>query len=76
MSIKNRLAQLEKQRAAQPQNKISIIEIVGTRPDGSQYAIETWKQLVEADEIEPREVWKRFVNDSQPEQETSGLEKK
>jgi len=37
---KNRLAQLEKRRNEQPYNTPAIIEIYGTRPDGTTYLVE------------------------------------
>lgn len=61
MTIKQRLQQLEKRRDA-IHNTPEVIEIWGTREDGSTYVIDTWKKFIEADDIFPREVWRRFVN--------------
>ena len=51
MSNKQRIQQLEKRRdSGQLQNtRPQIVEIWGTREDGTRYLIETWKQLVNAD---------------------------
>lgn len=61
MSIKHRLAQLEKRRNEQPFEPPKIIEVWGTREDGTRYLIETWRQLIEAETIEPAEAWQEFI---------------
>lgn len=40
MNIINRLLKLEKRRNEQPQNVPAVIEIYGTRPDGTQFLFE------------------------------------
>ncbi len=61
MTIKNRIAQLEKQ-SNERGNRPQVVEIYGTREDGTTYRIETWREFTEADDIQPREVWERFIN--------------
>lgn len=46
---KNRLAQLEKRRNEQPFNPPAIVEIYGTRADGTQYLIERREKSTDTD---------------------------
>jgi len=60
-SHKTRVQKLEQQTNEQPPESV---EIYGTRPDGTRYLIETWKQLTEADqagELANCEQWQRFI---------------
>lgn len=54
MTIKNRITQLEKKQNEQPANTPQVIEILGTREDGTQYLIERREKFIE----EGQEVWR------------------
>jgi hypothetical protein len=47
MSMKTRLAQLEKRRDEQPFKPPQKVEVWGTREDGTRYLLDTWGALVE-----------------------------
>lgn len=62
MTTNQRLKQLEKRSNERTFKTPQIIEIYGTREDGTKYLIETWKQFIEAENILPSEQWVKFVN--------------
>ena len=50
-NLNSRLTQLEKRANEQPYNPPQIVEIWGTREDGTTYLIDTWRGLMEAETL-------------------------
>jgi hypothetical protein len=47
MNHKNRLTKLEQRANEQPYSRPRVVEVWGTREDGTHYLIDTWRAFVE-----------------------------